>query len=435
MLLLTNMRVYLFIFILLIVGSFAAGGTTAFAQEPQCSRLVNWGDFGTGVVFGDDCDACPAPTGSCDPGAQSCNKWKSVCESIPGAYAEEKDDIRLTSTVKIFECQVPEESVSECSKLPQPIALGGQTAASGTCRYPGDPNCPDGVVVIYDGTETTIVPVANNSGGSGTAAPGKFSPMVGIPGISGSNYTLPQLINALYKLLIMLGAVIGVTKIAIAGVKYATTDIVSAKGDAKKDIQGVLTGLLILMAPYIILTIINENFTNLNVLNLSSAITGNTQTPSTNPSNPNPETPSNESATTDSEGFCYMGCTDRSTFDKSFKAECESVGGNTTITTNGWVCEGVTPPKTCPNFSGKTVPRCAVAGSDHCNDCNDTKQKCQPGKSPDNCLQWQKTCKDIPGAYIDESTLIGTDTFTCEVPEDFSKAGKCSVLAQYGNAD
>lgn len=456
MLLLTNMRAYLFILTLFIVGSFATGGTTAFAQEHPCASDVT------------ACDECAVTCDNDNAACTATSAWGKKCTEIGGFIDESTGN---------WECEVLDEEVSKCSQLPQPVALkkcsatcdtrtancqnyvatcnangtladqqicvsqeksclkyehvyscktgdvaqcpstpipttgvpsaDGTTKMCGSCtasstipaamaacnqfgancfsedgnkqtrqtlsdgslrvtceikNVPGYscPRLPEGVPGVTINTDVNPGDVKDTRTGTsiqtpmsgGTAAPGKFSPMVGIPGVSG-NYTLPQLINALYKLLIMIGAVIGVTKIAIAGVKYATTDIVSAKGDAKKDIQGVLTGLLILMAPYIILTIINENFTNLNVLNSLGSGTTNT-TPSnsgTFQGAPSADKYTEQCSTTCTEtnGTSYK-CT-------VFRNQCTAGAGQpdtkTTCAGNGsceHVCKMV-PGTNCPTFN------------------------------------------------------------------------------------
>jgi len=97
----------------------------------------------------------------------------------------------------------------------------------------------------------------------------QFQPMVGVPGLDTSgSYTFFGLINRLYIFLIAIGAVIGVIKIALAGVKWATSASGGSISAAKEDIKGVLLGLIILMVPYIVLSIINPRFANLDVLKL-----------------------------------------------------------------------------------------------------------------------------------------------------------------------
>lgn len=106
----------------------------------------------------------------------------------------------------------------------------------------------------------------------------EFRALVGIPGIE--NVTgeggLNQYINALYRLSISIAALLAVLKIVIAGAKYMLTDIVPAKEEAKKDIQGALIGLLIVIGAIIILNTINSDLTNVN-FNLSPVVVDDVQ--------------------------------------------------------------------------------------------------------------------------------------------------------------
>lgn len=97
----------------------------------------------------------------------------------------------------------------------------------------------------------------------------EYKPLIGLPGLQDSGAKdIPSYINALYLLTIGIGSIIAVLRIAFAGVKYSLSDIVTDKASAKKDIQGVLLGLAILLIPYLVLNQINPNLTNLNVLNV-----------------------------------------------------------------------------------------------------------------------------------------------------------------------
>ncbi|MBY0538733.1 pilin [Patescibacteria group bacterium] len=99
-----------------------------------------------------------------------------------------------------------------------------------------------------------------------TSQAGEFVNLVGVPGIDSNG--LPNLnayINALYRLSISIAALLAVIKIVIAGAKYMLSDIVTHKEDAKKDIQGALIGLLIVIGAIIILNTINTDLTNLNL--------------------------------------------------------------------------------------------------------------------------------------------------------------------------
>lgn len=91
-----------------------------------------------------------------------------------------------------------------------------------------------------------------------------YAPLVGIPGVDPSA-DFSGYINSLYALSISIAALLAVIKIVIAGVKWMMTDIIPAKGEAKKDIQGALIGLLIVLAAVLILTVINPDLVNVNL--------------------------------------------------------------------------------------------------------------------------------------------------------------------------
>jgi hypothetical protein len=91
-----------------------------------------------------------------------------------------------------------------------------------------------------------------------------FIGLVGIPGLTNNAGDLNAYINALYRLSISIAALLAVIKIVAAGAKYMLSDIVTHKEDAKKDIQGALIGLLIVIGAIIILNTVNSDLTNLN---------------------------------------------------------------------------------------------------------------------------------------------------------------------------
>lgn len=96
--------------------------------------------------------------------------------------------------------------------------------------------------------------------------------LVSVPLTAGAQSTLVNIgvdpnadfsgyLNTLYAIAIAVAALLAVLKIVIAGVKYMTSDIVTNKADAKRDIQGAIFGLLIVMSAMLILTIINPALT------------------------------------------------------------------------------------------------------------------------------------------------------------------------------
>jgi hypothetical protein len=93
----------------------------------------------------------------------------------------------------------------------------------------------------------------------------EFIPLVELPGVIDPVSDMSTYINALYALSISIAALLAVIKIIIAGVKWMVTDVVTSKGEAKKDIQSALIGLLIVLAAVLILTVINPDLVNVNL--------------------------------------------------------------------------------------------------------------------------------------------------------------------------
>ena len=89
--------------------------------------------------------------------------------------------------------------------------------------------------------------------------------LVGIPGVGDPTGDFDGYINAIYAMFISLAALLAVVKIVIAGVRYMFSDIVTQKSQAKKDIQGALFGLVIVLGAVLILTVINPDLTNFNL--------------------------------------------------------------------------------------------------------------------------------------------------------------------------
>ncbi|MEN9922028.1 MAG: hypothetical protein RL097_304 [Candidatus Parcubacteria bacterium] len=94
---------------------------------------------------------------------------------------------------------------------------------------------------------------------------GVYSPLVGVPGID-ADANFNDYINGLYVFSISIAALLAVIKIIIAGVKWMMTDVVTSKGEAKKDIQGALLGLLIIVGAVLFLTVINPDLVKVNLV-------------------------------------------------------------------------------------------------------------------------------------------------------------------------
>ncbi len=128
---------------------------------------------------------------------------------------------------------------------------------------------------LYRYTHTRITMVIMGFLYFGVATPvfgaGTYVPLVGIPGISGTP-SLPDYINKIYILIIAIGVLIAIMRIAFAGVKYSMSGVITDKSDAKKDIKGVLLGLAILLLPALVLNTINPDLLRLNFLDTAPKI-------------------------------------------------------------------------------------------------------------------------------------------------------------------
>lgn len=91
-----------------------------------------------------------------------------------------------------------------------------------------------------------------------------FVPLVGIPYVEQSKVaTFGDYVNAFYLASISIAAFLAVVKIIFAGVKYMLSDIVTTKGEAKKDIRAAIFGLLLVIGAVLILNTINTDLTRI----------------------------------------------------------------------------------------------------------------------------------------------------------------------------
>ena len=81
----------------------------------------------------------------------------------------------------------------------------------------------------------------------------------------GEGAGIGELVFGLYLVAITVAAVFAVVKLAIAGIKYATSDVASSKEAAKSDIKGAVLGLLILLGVVILVDTINENIADTDI--------------------------------------------------------------------------------------------------------------------------------------------------------------------------
>ena len=157
-----------------------------------------------------------------------------------------------------------------------------------------------------------------------------YRPIVGIPGVSDGNFN--EYINAIYALAISLAALLAVIKIIIAGVKWMMTDIVTSKMDAKKDIQGALLGLLVILAAVLVLTVINPDIID----NEDGVGLGNSGFPTldTGVAPPDPVVASTVTPTVE-DGYTWILCTDPYLAKESYSESCVAEGNSLTYDCGG----------------------------------------------------------------------------------------------------
>ena len=133
---------------------------------------------------------------------------------------------------------------------------------------PGDPT------VFYDENGDLCTPPASPTATPlpGTPAPDdttkKFVPLAPIPGLTDvqpDQGGLASFFNNLYKYLIGLSAVLAIIMIIWGGLEYATQDIPGQKQQGKERIQQAILGLVLILSPVLVFSIINPNILNLSI--------------------------------------------------------------------------------------------------------------------------------------------------------------------------
>lgn len=117
-----------------------------------------------------------------------------------------------------------------------------------------------------NGTNNTAVAETNGSDASSTE--GGFVSLTQLPAISDAADTnsLPQFLNTLYKICIGVGAVLAVLMIMFAGFLFMTSrGSVASNEKAKSYIQNAVLGLILLLSPTIVFSIINPDILKLDL--------------------------------------------------------------------------------------------------------------------------------------------------------------------------
>ncbi len=182
--------------------------------------------------------------------------------------------------------------ITDCTNQNVGVPCSTSSGANGTCQ------------VSYDGASMTCQ-ASGSSSSAGTSATGQttnpttnasnnpsnttvssqgsntsgFVPLAGIPGLTqgtvANSSGLSNFLNNLYKYLIGVAAILAVIMIIWGGLEISTKDSVSKQSDGKKRITQALLGLVLVLSPVLVFSIINPSILNLSLnippLNLKTA--------------------------------------------------------------------------------------------------------------------------------------------------------------------
>jgi hypothetical protein len=102
-----------------------------------------------------------------------------------------------------------------------------------------------------------------------SAATGDFVPIAPIPGLTEgvdtTSASMTAFLNNIYKFLLGFAAVTAVVMIIWGGLEYATTDSIGNKSEGKAKIQQAILGLILVLLPVLVFSIINPKILDLGV--------------------------------------------------------------------------------------------------------------------------------------------------------------------------
>lgn len=147
-----------------------------------------------------------------------------------------------------------------------------------------------------------------------------FVPLAPIPGltqgVTADSASLAQFFNNLYLYLIGFAAMLAVIEIIWGGLLYSTTDSIGNKEEGKEKIRMAIFGLVLVLSPVLVFSIINPSILNLSFnlppldLKVTPSSTVTTQLPTcvgTNRVNCTPAAPLNEGTTVSTVPTCGPG--------------------------------------------------------------------------------------------------------------------------------
>jgi hypothetical protein len=119
--------------------------------------------------------------------------------------------------------------------------------------------------------------------GSGQPGQLQYQPLEPLPGLPenfqyGDRYSLPFILNALFRLLIIGGALFAVLMLTVGGITYMVSEVPGVKLDALDRAKAALLGILLIGSSWLILNTINPGLLNFEII-FSGAGPGSAQGP------------------------------------------------------------------------------------------------------------------------------------------------------------
>lgn len=119
--------------------------------------------------------------------------------------------------------------------------------------------------------QATVTPCAHATGAAGCDL--GYTPLEPIPGLTTSsdpNYltkagSLPAIINAIFKILLTVGALLAVLMLTVGGIQYMVSSSAEVKTTGINKAQAALWGIVLLAAAYLILHTINPKLLDFNL--------------------------------------------------------------------------------------------------------------------------------------------------------------------------
>ena len=176
---------------------------------------------------------------------------------------------------------------------PESVDNNGGCGASSYCNGAATPAvCAPVSSFNPNATPAATTPASAPSAGTGNT--GNFVPLTNLPVLSGLTAapTLPNFLQQLYKYCVGIAAALAVLQIMRAGIMYMGGDSVTETKQARALIASSLLGLVLVLSPVIVFSIINPKILNLGVrFNLLATTPVPTQ--QANPSAIDPNNPTN----------------------------------------------------------------------------------------------------------------------------------------------